>query len=186
MPAHDGSDYMHRQKILPHYQAMVTSKKQLKFSILMHYLIGIIMAFKLLPTILDLLNIFYQPIEELYIPMARHWEWVWMSGVLFTLFAHRAIKSNNIKSLKLYMLSILATCIGPIYVCFYLYANDLIMFIMSKSSEGIEELWRGYPVALYWFVFSIVALQVHAFELYISKQLLNTISNSRKPNKKTN
>lgn len=148
-PVHDGSDFKNRQRILPHYQIMALSKKRLKFILVLHVLISFLMAAKLTSTVLDLLNIFWQPIEELYIPMAKPWEWVWFSSNLFVLLAFRSIKTNNSTQLKIFLTSILLTCVCPLIYCAYLYANDFRTFVVTKDASKTSEVWRDYPVALY-------------------------------------
>lgn len=181
---HDGSDFKHRQRILPQYQTMVLAKKRLKFTVILHLLIAFLMAIKLLPTILDLLNIFWQPIEELYIPMARPWEWVWFSSVLVTFVAFKAIKTNNALQLKILLLGITITCIFPLIYCAYLYSTDFRTYVISKDAQKTSEVWRNYPVALYWYIFIGVACQVHGFELYFGLELLRSLNNPQRSSNK--
>lgn len=141
-------------------------------------MIAALMVLKLLPTVLDLLNIFWQPIEELYIPMAQSWEWVWMSSCLFALLAFKAIKTNNLLQLKLFLLAITITCLFPIIYCAYLYSTDFRTYVITRDPTKTSEVWRDYPVALYWYIFIVVALQVHAFELYFGWELVMSMGSS--------
>lgn len=181
--SHDGSDFKHRQRILPHYQSMALSKKRLKFTFILHILLAFLMAAKLLPTVLDILNIFWQPIEELYIPMAKPWEWVWFSSLFIVLFSFKPIRTNNTLQLKLSLLAILFTCIFPLIYCAYLYSTDFRTYVITKEVQKTSEVWRDYPVALYWYIFIGVACQVHGFELYFGWELLRSMSGHRIANK---
>lgn len=176
---HDGSDYQHRQRILPHYQIMALCKKRLKFTLIMHLLIAFLMAAKLTSTVLDMLNIFWQPLEELYIPMAKPWEWVWFSSLLFIWLGFRSIKSNNSLQLKIYLLSIVINCVCPLLYCAYLYINDLRTYVITRDAKATSEVWQNYPVCIFWFMFIGVACQVHVFELYFGYELLRSMSNHR-------
>lgn len=181
--AHDGSDFKHRQRILPHYQSMALSKKRLKFTVILHLFLAALMAAKLLSTVLDLLNIFWQPIEELYIPMAQPWEWVWFSGVAFALFSFKPIRTNNSLQLKIFLLAILFTSICPLIYCTYLYSTDFRTYVITKDAHKTSQVWRDYPVALYWYIFIGVACQVHGFELYFGWDLLRSMNTHRSVNK---
>lgn len=175
--SHDGSDFKHRQRILPHYQIMALSKKRLKFVLILHLLLAAIMAVKLLSTVLDLLNIFWQPIEELYIPMAKPWEWIWFSSLFVILPAFRAIRTNNSLQMKAFLVGITLNCIFPLLHCVYLYAADFWTYFKTRDAGKTSEIWRDYPVALYWFIFIGVAYQVHFFELYFGWELHRSINN---------
>lgn len=173
---HDGSDFKHRQRILPQYQTIALSKKRLKFVAILHLLIACLMVLKLLPTVLDHLNIFWQPLEELYIPMAQPWEWVWFSGLLFVLIVFKAIRTNNTLELKVFLLGITITCALPLLYCAYLNANDFWIYFTTRDARRTSEVWRGYPVALFWYIFIGVACQVHFFELFFASELVKSIN----------
>jgi hypothetical protein len=181
--AHDGSDFKHRQRILPQYKLMAQAKRNLKFTMLLHLLIGFIMALKLTPTVLDMLNIFWQPIEELYVPMARTWEWIWFCSVITVTLAFKAIRTNNVLQTKVFLFSIVTTCIAPLLYCIYLYSADFRTYVITRDAQSTSEVWRGYPVALFWCIFTVVSLQVHGFELYFGWELLRSTSSSRSVNK---
>lgn len=162
---------------------MALSKKRLKFTVILHLFMTFLMAAKLLSTILDLLNIFWQPIEELYIPMAKPWEWVWFSSFLVALLSFKIIRSNNTSQLKLFLTAIVVTCIFPLIYCAYIYLTDFRTYVITRDAQNTSEIWKGYPVALYWYIFIIVACQVHGFELYFGWELLRSMSGHRMVNK---
>lgn len=180
---HDGSDYQHRQKILPHYQVTALAKKRLKFTIILHLMISFIMGVKLLPTVLDFFNIFWQPIEELYIPLAQSWEWIWFSSISVLLIGLSSMRTNNTTGLKLFIFGILGTCILPIIYCTYYYSGDFRTFVITKDASKASEVWRDYPMALYWYIFVGIACQVHGFELFFAWELLKSMGSHRSINK---
>lgn len=180
---HDGSDFKHRQRILPHYQTMALSKKRLKFIVILHLLIAFLMAVKLLPTVLDLLEIFWQPIEELYIPMAKPWEWFWFAGFLHAFVAFKAIKTNNTTNLIAFIVGTIVNSVLPLIHCAYLYYTDFRTFAITRDADKTSETWRNYPVALFWYIFIGVACQIHGFELYFSYELLKSFGSQRSSNK---
>lgn len=177
---HDGLDYQHRQRILPHYQILALTKKRLKFVVILHLFLAFIMAAKLVPTILDKLNIFWQPIEELYIPTARIWEFVWFAGVLTAPLAFGGIRTNSTSQLKLFSILVVLICLGPVFYCAYHYGSDFRTFVQTRDASKTSEVWRNYPVAIYWYIFIGVSIQVHAAELYFTWDFLKSISSSQR------
>lgn len=182
---HDGSDFKHRQRILPQYQTMALSKKRLKFTLILHLFLSVLMAFKLLPNILDILDIFWQPIEELYIPAAHAWEWVWFGGMISVFVALRAVRSNNALLVKAFLAGTLFTSIFPIIYCAQYYSSDFRTYVITRDATKTSEVWKNYPVALYWYVFIVVASQIHGFELYFGWELLSSLSSPRSVSNKS-
>lgn len=176
---HDGSDFQHRQKILPHYQTVATTKSNLKFTLVLHLMLSFMMGLKLLPNVFDALNIFWQPLEELYIPAAQTWEWIWFASTIGALLALKAIKTNNTLSLKIFLVNIVCFCMCPMIYCAYHYSADFRSFVITKDASKTSETWRGLPVALYWCIFIIVAVQVHGFELYSTWELIKNLNSPR-------
>lgn len=156
---------------------MALSKRRLKFTVILHLLLAFLMSVKLLPTVLDILNIFWQPIEELYIPMANPWEWVWMSSVIATTIAFKALKTNNSLHLKIFLIKTFLTCILPLLYCAYQFSSDFRTYVLTRDAFKTSQVWRNYPVALYWYIFIFVACQVHGFELYFGWELLRSMKN---------
>lgn len=181
--AHDGSDFKHRQRILPQYKLMAQAKRNLKFTMILHLLVGFLMALKLTPTVLDLLNIFWQPIEELYIPMAKPWEWIWFGSVVSVMLAFKPVRTSNTLQIKVFLFAIVTSCILPLLYCVYLHSTDFRTYVVTRDTKNISEVWRGYPVALFWCIFTVVSLQIHGFELYFGWELLQSTGSHRSVNK---
>lgn len=179
---HNGLDFIHRQKIMPHYQNVVLSKKRLRFTLILHLTTSLLMALKLVPAILDILNIFWQPLEELRIPFARPWEWVWMSSILSTTIAFSAIKTNSHLKLRVFYISTILTAIGPLFYALFIYWQDFTLFISTKDLSLVSETWNEYPTAIFWYTFAIVALQIHSFEIYFSWDILNSTKKKKTSN----
>ena len=174
----DGTDFAHRQRILPHYQQTALTKKRLKFLTILHMLIACLMLVKLTSTILDMLDIFWEDLEALYIPPATPWEWVWLSSVLYAIVSFRAIKYNSLIGLKIFMAGITLFGLLPLLYCAYYWLPDFRTFLHTRDASKTSERWRDYPVALYWYIFLFVALQVHAAELYLSIDLHKSLNNT--------
>ncbi len=148
------------------------NKTRLKFCVFLHYLLFIAMCCKLAEDVLDRLDVFILELEELYIPKPRLWEWLWSSSIIFSFFGLTAIRNNNIFSMKFYVLMTFLLSICPtIYAALY-YFNDLWNFIETRDLSKVSEVWNGYPVALVWYSFLVVAIQIHFFQLFFAIKLI--------------
>lgn len=137
----------------------------------MHYILFFVMLVKLFPDILDRLDIFFLEIEELYVPKPRYWEWIWTASVLTTIWGLKAVRKNNVNSIRVYAVTTFLTALCPVLYALYYYLNDIWEFIDTRSTENITDLWQGYPVALIWYAFLVTASQVHLFQLLFSWRL---------------
>jgi len=181
----DGSDFTHRQKVAKHYQISALNKSRLKFCILLHYLLFAILLLKLSDEILDRLDIFILELQELYVPKPKPWEWLWASSVLLTFMGLTSLRSNNLSLIRMYAILTFFLSMCPILYASVYYFNDLWNFIETRDLSQVKEVWSGYPVALIWYAFFIVALQVHFFQLFFAIKLWFAW-NVKKVNKKAN
>jgi hypothetical protein len=177
----DGTDFQHRQRVASHYQDSALYKYRLKLCIYAHYLLFLVLLVKLSEDILDRLDIFILELEELYIPKPRLWEWIWSASVLFTWTGKKAIRKNNITSIKIYsaMNALFSLC--PVLYALGYYFGEFLEFWQSRDVQKITEVWQGYPVALIWYAFLIVALQVHGCQLFCAYRLIKAWSIRRRP-----
>jgi len=161
------------------------NKTRLKFCIFLHLLLFIAMCCKLAEDILDRLDIFILELEELYIPKPRIWEWMWSSSIIFSLVGLTSIRNNKVSSMKFYVVITFLLAICPcLYAAIY-YFNDLWNFIEQRDLSKVSEVWSGYPVALVWYSFLVVAIQIHFFQLFFAIKLIFAW-NVRKVTKKVN
>uniref|UniRef100_A0A8D8SC56 Protein jagunal n=1 Tax=Cacopsylla melanoneura TaxID=428564 RepID=A0A8D8SC56_9HEMI len=173
----DGTDFSHRQQIAAHYQTSVLNKTRLKYTIFFHYILFFIMLAKLSADILDRLDIFILEIEELLIPKPLLWEYVWCMSLLMSFLALSSIRKNNIATMKKYIYGILAFGYLPIFYAVIYYFSDFWTYITLDPDEDIEDkeeiqMWHGYPYGLLWYIFIVLALQVHSFSMYFSNNLI--------------
>ncbi|KAG5682119.1 hypothetical protein PVAND_011498 [Polypedilum vanderplanki] len=172
----DGTDYLHRQRVADQYQKSALNKSRLKFCIFFHYLLFFVMLAKLSADILDKLDIFILEIEELRVPKPLWWEYIWCISVLLTFIGLSAARSNKILSMQRYMLGVVVFGLFPILYCLYYYMNDVVSYIKLEKNVDIEDtqikLWQKLPYGLLWYGFAFVALQIHAFSLFFSWNLV--------------
>lgn len=130
------------------------------------------MLIKLLDDILDRLDIFILQLQELYIPKPRLWEWIWAASILSAWTGLKAIRRNNIYSMKVYLTMVSLFSLCPVIFALAYYFNDFWAFVNIHSLTKEMEVWQGYPVALIWYSFLVVALQVHFFQLFFAYTLV--------------
>lgn len=128
------------------------------------------MLVKMVPDILDRLDIFVLEIEELYVPQPKLWEYFWVLSVLFTFSGLSAIRRNKLKSLRIYQVGTFVFGFLPVQVGLMLFAKDVKKYIETRSSEDVQQ-WQGYPWGMLVYAFLVPCLQLHAFSLYFSHSL---------------
>lgn len=174
----DGTDFSHRQQIAAHYQTSVLNKTRLKYTIFFHYILFFIMLAKLSADILDRLDIFILEIEELLIPKPLLWEYIWCLSLVVSFLGLSSIRKNNISTMKKYVYGIITFGYLPILYAVVYYFNDFWTYITLEPEEKVEDkeirMWQGFPYALLWYIFIVLALQVHTFSLYFSNNLIQS------------
>ncbi|OXA50305.1 protein jagunal [Folsomia candida] len=168
----DGNDFLHRQKVATQYQLSSVNKSRLKTCIFVHIVLFLVMLFKLLPDILDRVDIFVMEVEELEIPKPLKWEYWWCVSLPVAFVGLSSIRKNNVQSLQIYLGGITANGLIPVLYALYYYFGDVYKYIDTRSTKGIQT-WMGYPYAILWYAFLVVALQVHGASIFFSSKLVS-------------
>ncbi|GAB6027808.1 hypothetical protein CHUAL_002038 [Chamberlinius hualienensis] len=169
----DGYDFEHRQKIAAQYQISAINKSRLKICIFAHFLLCILMCAKLAEDVLDSMDIFIMEIAELEIPKPHRWEYIWTGCILVSFLGLSAVKRNRIGRMQMYMFGVIIGGLFPILYGAVYYFNDLLAYVTSSSTAELNvDKWRGYPLAVLWYIFIAAAFQVHVFSLYFAEQLV--------------
>ncbi|XP_063239679.1 protein jagunal isoform X2 [Bacillus rossius redtenbacheri] len=168
----DGTDFAHRQRIAAQYQISAINKSRLKYCIFFHYLLFFAMLAKLSADILDRLDIFILEIEELQIPEPLWWEYAWCASLLLSFLGLAAARRNQVGTMQRYMAGIVVFGFCPVLYAAARYFPDLWAYVSDDDDAEEVFIWQGYPYALLWYAFIIVALQVHFFSLYFAWNLV--------------
>jgi len=72
----------------------------------------------------------------------------------------------------IFAVGIVVFALAPVLFSLGYYVTDVWQVLQTQSTEGLA-LWQGFSVALLWYAFLMVALQVHLFTLYFAHTLLN-------------
>lgn len=167
----DGTDFIFRQKVAPQYRVSGLYKARLKLCVFFHFLLFIAMCIKLAEDVLDRLDIFILELEELYIPKPLIWEWMWMTSIVFSFPCLTALKRNIATSMTTYALGIFLFGIFPVIGAGVYYFRDMWEYAETRDSSNLEK-WQGYPIAILWYLFLTVCLQLHIFSLYFAIRLI--------------
>ncbi|MCL4138497.1 UNVERIFIED_CONTAM: hypothetical protein GTU68_020583, partial [Idotea baltica] len=147
------------------------NKGRLRKCIFSHLLLGLLMIAKLVPDILDRLDIFVLEIEELEVPQPLKWEYVWLAGTLGCFLGLIAVRKNRVMLLQIYFGFINMFSTVPILFALMLYFSDFWEFCTEPDPKDIQ-VWQGYPLAALWYAFLIIAMQVHIFTLIFAWKLI--------------
>jgi len=147
------------------------NKGRLRKCVFAHLLLALVMIVKLVPDILDRLDIFILEVEELEVPAPLKWEYVWLAGASSSFLGLSAIRKNRVLLLQMYFgfVNLLSTV--PILLAIMIYFADFFEFVTEDEPSDIQ-MWQGYPVAALWYGFSLVAMQVHIFTLVFAWKLI--------------
>jgi len=168
----DGNDFTHRETVATHYQISALNKGRLRKCVFAHLLLALVMVVKLVPDILDRLDIFILEIEELEVPAPLKWEYVWLAGSTASFLGLSAIRKNTTILLQMYFgfVNLLSTV--PILLAIMIHFGEFYEFV-TEDEPGDIQMWQGYPVAALWFGFGLVAMQVHIFTLIFAWKLID-------------
>merc|ERR1719278_1947360 len=99
------------------------------------------MALKLLPEILDKLDIFVLEIEELLIPKPQLWEWIWASSIIPAAIAWLACKKSKAFNMKISQALNVGTGLIPAMLGMSYHFWDFYEVLTGSSDEDISK-WR--------------------------------------------
>merc|ERR1719391_318636 len=136
------------------------------------------MLAKLLPAILDKLDIFIMEIEELFVPKPDTWEWVWMLSLTAIVPAFMASKKSNVTQMRVFQGIIMLCGFLPLLVALATHFSDAYAFISGDKKTKVLK-WMGLPVSLLWYGFIILALQCHGLQMHFSGILVNAWQSSK-------
>lgn len=148
------------------------NKTRLKYCIFFHYLLFFLMLAKLMSDILDRLDIFVLEIEELQVPEPIWWEYAWLLSILVTFLGLTAIRKNRIKLMKQFMYGIGLFGYGTTFYGALYHFSDAWTYVSTRETDEIH-IWMGYPYAMLWYAFILIAFQVHFFSLYFAWNLIS-------------
>ncbi|KAI6178686.1 Protein jagunal-like protein [Aphelenchoides besseyi] len=169
----DGTDFGHRQRVANSIKMSVQMKFYLKGLFSLHILVLMSMWAKV-GSELARREFGYKSsfFEKLDLPSAYPWEYVWCLSFIpiifgFLSFAHNKARLLRIQYYSQYIFGILPCCIGlggqiP----------ELIDYIFNMENSKTPTFKGAFPMVVLWYIFFLIAFQIHIFALYFSYHLL--------------
>ena len=142
------------------------------WNIFFHSLLYIIMTLKLLPEVLDKLDIVVFKKEKLLIPKPERWEWTWMLSILSMIVAWSACKKSNAFNMKIFQVLNVVTGVLPILLGMSDHFSEFCE-VITGSGDGMPSKWMGVPISVLWYMFFFIGFFIHGIELYLAKTLIN-------------
>ena len=167
----DGSDYQHREQIAPHYLTSAQTKSRLRGLIYTHFLLALVVFSQILTYHLPSLT-------TLNIPRPHLWQYMWLISVLASICGLLSLNKNKVLLMKLFFRGTVLFGLGTIITTIVFNLRDLFIFKKLKTNHQLEEIepqtFFGFPLLVLWYIFLIIAVQIHAYSLYMANVLLGS------------
>ncbi|KAM7335334.1 protein jagunal homolog 1 isoform X1 [Alexandromys fortis] len=160
----DGSDFQHRERVAVHYQMSVTLKSEIKKLIYVHLVIWLLLVAKMSVGHLRLLS-------HDQVAMPYQWEYPYLLSIVPSLLGLLSFPRNNISYLVLSMISMGLFSIAPLIY------GSMEMFPAAQQLYRHGKAYRflfGFSAVSVMYLVLVLAVQVHAWQLYYSKKLLDS------------
>ncbi|CAM5125338.1 unnamed protein product [Eretmochelys imbricata] len=160
----DGSDYQHRERVASHYQMSVALKSEIKKLIYVQVAIWLLLLAQMCVGHLKLL-----PHDQVAMPY--QWEYPYLLSIIPSLFGLMSFPRNNISYLVLSMISTGLFSVAPLIY------GSMEMFPMAQQLYRHGKAYRfifGVSAVSAMYLLLVVAAQVHGWQLYYSKKLLDS------------
>ncbi|KAE8612397.1 hypothetical protein XENTR_v10012840 [Xenopus tropicalis] len=171
----DGSDFQHRERVASHYQMSASLKNEIKKLIYAHLVIWLLIAAQMCVSHLKLVS------KDL-VAMPYQWEYPYLLSLVPSLFGLVSFPRNNISYLVISMISTGLFSIAPLIY------GTLEMFPMAQQLYRHGKAYRfifGFSAISVMYLLMVVAVQVHGWQIYYSKKLLDAwFTNTQEKKKK--
>ncbi|KAM8904396.1 protein jagunal homolog 1-B isoform 1-T1 [Spinachia spinachia] len=170
----DGSDFQHRERVASHYQMSVALKSEIRKLNIVHTLIWVLMAAQ--ATVSQLSLVSHKVVASPY-----QWEYPYFLSIVPLVFSFLALPRNNISYLVISMISAGLFCVAPLIY------GTMEMFPVAQQLYRHGKAYRfifGFPAVTVMYLVIVIAVQVHAWQIYYSKKLLDQWFTSTQEKKK--
>ncbi|XP_042309227.1 protein jagunal homolog 1 [Sceloporus undulatus] len=170
----DGSDFRHRERVAEHFQMSVSLKSEIKKLIYMQVALWLLVAAQMCVAHFKLLS------HDL-VAMPYQWEYPYLLSIIPSLFGLFSFPRNNISYLVISMISTGLFSVAPLIY------GSMEMFPMAQQLYRHGKAYRfifGFSAVSVMYLLIVVAVQVHGWQLYYSKKLLDSWFTSTQEKKK--
>jgi len=164
----EGHDYVHRERVASQYTDSVLNKKRLKLNLGCHFAMVLLLALRVSP----LMSLFARKSDD--VPPAMQWEEVWLLSLIPSVLCFYAISRNHVAAMQASITMTLMFGCGPLfYGAFVMMDDAFIFFTANEEKIRAAPLFFGFPVVMIRFMFIALALQIHAFAVFLQFKLIN-------------
>lgn len=159
----DGSDFQHRERVASHYQMSVALKSEIRKLNIVHLLIWVLMAAQVIVSQLSLVS--HKVVASPY-----QWEYPYLLSIIPTVFCFLALPRNNISYLVISMISAGLFSVAPLIY------GSMEMFPVAQQLYRHGKAYRfifGFSAVSVMYLVIVIAMQVHGWQIYYSKKLLD-------------
>ncbi|XP_057685443.1 protein jagunal homolog 1-B isoform X1 [Corythoichthys intestinalis] len=170
----DGSDFEHRERVASHYQMSVALKSEIRKLNIVHLLVWVLMAAQVTVSQLSLVS--HKMIASPY-----QWEYPYLLSVIPTAFSFMALPRNNISYLVISMISAGLFSVAPLIY------GSMEMFPFAQQLYRHGKAYRfifGFSAVSVMYLVIVISVQVHGWQIYYSKKLLDQWFTSTQEKKK--
>ncbi|XP_030637645.1 protein jagunal homolog 1-B [Chanos chanos] len=170
----DGSDFQHRERVASHYQMSVALKGEIRKLNYAHIVVWVLVMAQVVVSQLKLVS--HNMVSAPY-----QWEYPYLLSVIPTVFSFMALPKNNISYLVISMISAGLFCIAPIIY------GGMEMFPVAQQAFRHGKVYRyifGFSAVSVMYLVLVIGVQVHAWQIYYSKKLLDAWFTSTQEKKK--
>ncbi|KAF7215517.1 protein jagunal homolog 1-A [Nothobranchius furzeri] len=170
----NGSDFKPRERVVPHYQMSASLKSEVRKLNLVHLLIWLLVASQVIVSHFNLVS--HDTVSVPY-----QWEYPYLLSLLPLLCSSLSLPKNNISYLVLSMISAGLFSIAPLIY------GGMEMFPVAQQLYRHGKAYRfifGFSAVTIMYLIMVVAIQVHAWQLYYMKSLLDSWFNTTQEKKK--
>uniref|UniRef100_A0A8R1TNF7 Protein jagunal homolog n=2 Tax=Onchocerca TaxID=6281 RepID=A0A8R1TNF7_ONCVO len=169
----DGTDFKHRQRIAAHYHYSAQYKMYLKILFGLHFLVLLTMWAKVGGEVLvEEFGIRWRFYKSLQLPSAYPWEYVWCFSFIPLIFALISFKRNKINLLRNHYYGQFIMGILPCSIGVGGQLPELIDYLRDMKNSQTPTFRGTFPMVIIWYIFFLVALQIHIFAMYFSYHLM--------------
>lgn len=169
----DGTDFKHRQRIAAHYQCSVQYKSYLKVLFVLHFFVLLTMWTKVGGEVLVEQFGFQWPFYQLLeLPNAYPWEYVWCFSFIPIAFALASFTRNKTHLLRSHYYGQFIMGILPCVTGLGGQLPELIDYLSDMKNSQTPTFKGTFPMVIIWYIFFVVALQIHTLAMYFSYHLM--------------
>lgn len=168
----DGNDFIHRERVASHYRLSTESKTRFRLLVYIHLLLALIVFSQILTYHFPILP------PNWIIPRPHLWQYIWLISVFASIVGLWSLQKNNVLAMKIFFRGTILFGLGTILITIMLNLSELFTFKKLKNSHQLDEVepqkFFGLPLLVLWYIFLVIAVQIHVYSLYIGNVLLGS------------